>query len=450
MIEIIIPNNFLPERSYTIDIIINELLGLPYRIKVDQENKNYQILLPNANKIIIKDHFFGQFESGTNYLDLKYIPNSISFEKNRYCPEANIPIIYGTGEFIRKNDDLLCGIDIFASAFFMLTRWEEYVKLKRDNHNRFPAYESLAYKNNFLHRPIVNEYVEMLWNLLLSQGCTLSRKNKEFEMVLTHDVDHLRNISSLHQLLKKIKMNIIKEKSLKDTFSTLNDFLNINMKIKVDPYDTFDWLMDLSERYHTKSRFYLMGGGMSIYDDNYKINDIKVRKLVDQIKRREHLIGFHPSYDAYDNRISWQQEKKSLEKITNIKIREGRGHYLRFKVPDTWILWDENNMELDSTMGYPEKEGFRCGTGDIFTVFDIIHRKKLKLKERPIIFMDATHLGYSDETGKEKSMNMLINLINIAKKYKSSMTVLFHNSIFINEYPVNFKKLYLDMLKYAL
>ena len=37
-----------------------------------------------------------------------------------------IPIIYGTDKMQREsNGDVVVGLDIFASTFFMLTRWEE-------------------------------------------------------------------------------------------------------------------------------------------------------------------------------------------------------------------------------------------------------------------------------------------------------------------------------------
>ncbi len=86
------------------------------------------------------------------------------FSKNDFIVEKDIPIIYGTDklEITEQNQNIItCGIDIFASSFFMLTRWEEYVNKNRDRHNRFPAIESLAFKNDFLSRPVVNEYVEM-------------------------------------------------------------------------------------------------------------------------------------------------------------------------------------------------------------------------------------------------------------------------------------------------
>ena len=49
----------------------------------------------------------------------------------------------------------------------MLTRYEEVVNNDPlrilDAHERFPATASIAYKENFLHRPVVNEYFEILW-----------------------------------------------------------------------------------------------------------------------------------------------------------------------------------------------------------------------------------------------------------------------------------------------
>ena len=45
----------------------------------------------------------------------------------------------------------------------MLSRYEEAVLLDRDDHDRFPATASIAYKTGFLDRPIIDEYVEILW-----------------------------------------------------------------------------------------------------------------------------------------------------------------------------------------------------------------------------------------------------------------------------------------------
>ncbi len=52
--------------------------------------------------------------------------------------------------------------DIFAAAFYLLSRYEEYLPFQPDKHGRFPHEASLAYKENFLHLPLVNYWLEDL------------------------------------------------------------------------------------------------------------------------------------------------------------------------------------------------------------------------------------------------------------------------------------------------
>src|SRR5207249_2294423 len=44
----------------------------------------------------------------------------------------------------------------FAASFYLVSRYEEYLPAKRDSFNRYDETESLAYKNNFLQKPLVN------------------------------------------------------------------------------------------------------------------------------------------------------------------------------------------------------------------------------------------------------------------------------------------------------
>ena len=77
MIKINIPNNFLSERKYIVDILFDEFLGLKYVIDVNNDTNNYDIILENGKKIIIKDSFFSNFEDGLSYLDEKNLPDKI-------------------------------------------------------------------------------------------------------------------------------------------------------------------------------------------------------------------------------------------------------------------------------------------------------------------------------------------------------------------------------------
>jgi hypothetical protein len=103
-------------------------------------------------------------------------------------------------------------------------------------------------------------------------------------------------------------------------------------------------------------------------------------------------------------------------------------------------------MKVDSTCGYAGQEGFRCGTGNEFSVFNILTRTKLKLKERPLIFMDDNHHSYN-KISIEESYNRVKNLIKIGKQYNSKITLLFHNSIFTDDKNVYFVELYNKLLE---
>ncbi len=389
MIVIKLPNNNISEREYVVDVIFSEFLGLNFKTKIGRED--YEIILPNKRSFTIKDTFFNRFPKDLEYLKEENVPKSI--------------------------DEL----DIFSASFFMLTRWEEYVNKNRDLHNRFPAYESLAYREGFLDRPIVDEFIKELKEKLLELDDSLVFKKREFELILTHDIDDIYFWKNKRQLFRIVLGDILKRRDIKLALKRVREYYLVSKNKMKDPFDTFDWFMDKSEDIGLKSRFYFMSRGVTEYDNRY---DIKQQKqLIEHIKKRGHIIGIHPSYNAYNDFGQLKKEKELLEEICACEIKEGREHYLRFEVPTTWQIWEDNRMSIDSTCGYADKEGFRCGTGNEFSVFNILTREKLKLKERPLILMDCTLFKYNNYNYKEA-----IEKIEKLIRQTDTFTVLWHNS----------------------
>ena len=168
-----IPNSFIPERQYIIDVLFREFLGLEYNLEVVDGLTNYRILA-GLKSITICDAFFSRVK-GDQYLDECYLPCAAVFASGPLIPGEDLPVIYGDTLLAIGDDHITCGIDIFASSFFMLTRWEEYVIDERAVDNLFPENRTYAVKNNLQMRPIVNEYVEFLWNMLVSKRFTHNR-----------------------------------------------------------------------------------------------------------------------------------------------------------------------------------------------------------------------------------------------------------------------------------
>lgn len=446
MIKILIPDNNFYERKYIIDIIFGEFFGLQYLIESDSVDY-YEIKLESGKKLIIEDHFFNHFPHTLEYLSELNLPQKVLYITNEFIVEHNLPVIFGQNGITEKSDTYLkTKIDIFASTFFMLSRWEEYVNSKRDIHGRFSAYDSISYKEKFLNRPIVNEYVEMLWNMLVYLGIEQNRKVRKFRLFITHDVDLLIFWKNKKQLFRIILGDLLKRKSISLVRKRLLEYYMVKTGKNRDPYNYFEWLMEKSEDVNNLSRFYFMTGGTSKFDNRYDINDQMTLDIIEKIQKRGHVIGLHPSYNAFNNKEILKVEKELLDNTLNISVREGREHFLRFEIPTTWQIWENIGLKIDSTCGYADREGFRCGTGDEFSVFNILERKQLELKERPLIFMEIYRHDESGAQEEEKLIKTIKDLINKAEKYNSFLTILFHQSTFAND-EVDYKQVYEAILR---
>ena len=412
-----------------------------YSIKIGSEN--YEITLNNGKKLIFKDDFFNKFSKDLEYLDAKNIHRNIKFSINQFTNEKSVPVIYGNSALEINGQQIYCGIDIFASSFFMLSRWEEYVNKNKDTHDRFPATESLAYKQGFLDRPVVNEYIEMLKSMMLYLDGTLKFKQQQPKTFISCDVDtpYEAYTQSLQKTIRKFSGDLIKRKSLYQGFQTLTNYIATKFNnYSYDPLNTFDWIMDVNEKAGNRVAFYfLVENTVPEYDAFYNIDAPRIRQLMRTIHQRGHEIGLHGSYNTYKNsgRLKLQVEK--LTKVMedeNINQQEIgiRQHYLRWSTPETARYIDQAGIAYDTTLSFADYAGFRCGTCYEYPLFDLIKRKQLKLRERPTLVMEGSvfdddYMGMNITTGS----NYMFQIKEKTKDVGGNFTLLWHNNYFTNK-----------------
>jgi hypothetical protein len=87
------------------------------------------------------------FETGTRYFELSGI-------------DAREGEIHLKGFFITEKSTL--PFDAFASAFYLVSRYEEYLGDEVDHHGRFHAHNSVAYQQFFLLEPMVDLYAQVV------------------------------------------------------------------------------------------------------------------------------------------------------------------------------------------------------------------------------------------------------------------------------------------------
>ena len=421
---ITVPNNNIVERYYIINILFHEFLGLKYEICVANDEKDYTVILDNGRKLIIKDSFFNLFPTPLSYLSRKNIPTAITYADNSFLSMEKMPVLFGTGDLEMRDDSIICGSDLFAGAFFMLTRWEEYVVKERDVHGRFCSSNSLAFRFGFLNRAIVNEYTEYLWNMIYYLDSTAKRKKHSFEIIPTHDVDVISCWHTPFKDIKRIVSYFLKKGGIKYGMENIVSYIKTLVNKENDPYNTFRFLMEYSEGLGLKSYFFFMSSAEYFFAERDRM-----QKIADTILEKGHFVGFHPNKGTCSDRIVFQKELNALNTVLKRKNTIGRQHLLKFEVPFTWRIWNDCGMEWDSSLVYFDKIGFRCGVCYPFTVFDILERKHLQLKELPLLAMDCT-LFHCNQLKPDDALSELSGIKSTVRKYNGKFVVLWHNSYF--------------------
>lgn len=419
-LRIIAHHAFREEKEYAVELLMTELPGIEWEIQFTPESSGYLVELPNGCSVSIRDDFFR--EVGSDYLSPEFIPDRGANTENPF-DQSPLAVLYGEPIFSLEGSCYYCGLDLFASAYFMATRWEEYVLPFRDEHGRFPADRSLAFRSGWLDRPVVHEWSQLLRQILESLGFNPPEKQARFRLEISCDVDHPLLWWQSSDWLRTTGGALFRRHSLKEAVY----WLKYKMTSNKDPYDVFDEWLEMFEQHQLAAQFNFLSEREHGSDCWYPVRHPFVLEKIREISSRGHKIGLHTSYESFNNTELIAMERTALERITGLSVTSSRAHYLRFGVPDTWRCLHEAGISTDSTAGYPEAEGFRTGMCTSYPVFDFLNRKKLPLQEQPLVAMDVT-LALYRRYSPGQALERLFNLKKEVLKYNGTFTLLWHNS----------------------
>lgn len=447
MINIYIGDKKHEKRIEYVFNYIFSLLGIEYKIKdnIGRKNEPGEInIIYGREEYDCKENeiFIRQSKKIFNDSYLKPIKYNVKRLSNHVNLMADEEIyIKSESGWVKTN------LDIISDIFFLLTRYEEVTFVELSNNerfNRFPAEESILFKENILERPIVNEHIELLWSWIDGMNLGYKRKNvwkeNKFAVCISHDVDFLIKYNTKEDIIRSLGKSLIKDKSLVKMNQIFKNYCDSKKDYKKDPFYTFDYIMNLEKKYNLKSSFYYMSGGTSNVDNFYDINDIRVKELMNRMNSNGCEIGYHGSFNSYNDLEQMKYEKEKLDYILDGEEYGCRQHYLRFKVPETWCIQERLGIKYDTTLGFADRAGFRCGTCFPFKPYDIFSDRVLNIWEIPLIVMEGTlcnsfYSAYTPEQGYDK----IIELINEVRKYGGVFTLLWHNS-FLNKYDSKYEK----------
>jgi hypothetical protein len=328
--------------------------------------------------------------------------------------------------------------DILGLTYWMLSRQEEVGRTDLDAHGRFPATSSHAYKHDYLEQPVVDEWLHILGQVIQRTWPGIELKQHSFSIKVSHDVDEPSRYGfrSMPTLVRAMAGDVIKRRDFKSAI--LAPWVRMNTRTQLhraDPANTFDWIMDVSEQHGLQSAFYFICGHTDPHDADYQPEHPVIRHLMRRMHQRGHEIGLHPSYGTYQKPQLIRQEAERLRKIcTEEGIVQtewgGRMHYLRWEHPITLRAWVDAGMAYDSTLGYADRPGFRCGTCFEYQAFDPVSQNELPLRIRPLIAMDVSVMAvsYMGLGTSSLALNNFIELKNICRAVAGCFTLLWHNT----------------------
>ena len=345
---------------------------------------------------------------------------------------------------VKENPDgFQLGYDILGLTYWMLARCEEVNPQADllDNHGRFPAISSHAVLHGYLERPIVDEWLGILRQVIERLWPHLHLVQPRFQVVVSHDVDapSAYAFGRKRSLARLMAVDLLKRRDLAKAVSLPWIRLKTNHHLHPrDPFNTFGWLMDTSEAAGTRSAFYFICGRTNpSLDAQYEPEHPAIRQLMRRIHERGHEIGLHPSYDTCAHPARIVREGQRLQRICKEEgIQQtqwgGRMHYLRWQWPITAYGWEHAGFHYDSTLSYADRPGFRCGTCHPFTMFDPVAQRSLRLIQRPLIAMESSviaspylGLGYGPA-----SLALFQRLKLRCQAVCGEFTLLWHNSHF--------------------
>jgi hypothetical protein len=359
-------------------------------------------------------------------------------------------VLYGVNyynwmfRYIKKNI-LTINYDFISYLIWTLNRVEEYGIKSTDKHDRFKLCNSHLETSELYLRPIIDEWFSFINNLLLSNG--FNCKKREFSFSVSHDVDDISRYESVPFItfFPRIFVDIIKRP--KELYSY---FFNRKSFLEKEHTNTFDWLMEISNKFGIRSKFYFIPLNSSmIYDYRYSYNNFVIKILI-KIFEKGHEIGIHYSYNS-SVKMRIRKEWIFLKKICDLyklpEVKGGRMHYLRFDFIETLRQLVEVGQSYDNTITFFETGGFRCGTCIAYEPFDIFKLKTLPISIKPLILMEGSVLSYMGlNIADGSAFDYIKKMIDSCYKAGGEFSLLWHNSVLDT---LEKKMLYYDILEYS-
>jgi hypothetical protein len=401
-----------PRIEYAARLIFQNILRTEIRFTTDRD----EFLKGNSPKV--------NYSNARLDDELLIIPDSFLFYSSLSKPVIK-PFLYNNDYYIFESpagSDL--PFDPFASAFYLVTRFEEYFETVTDKYNRYPASRSILSEYDLLKKPVVNIWARKLAGKLKEKYPEINIPVPQFEFISTIDVDNAW--SYVHKGFLRCSGALLRS-AIKGNFAETFERIKVLTGSVPDPFFTYPWLDEVFKGHEEQAIFFFALGNYSRYDKNIPWKNKYLQELIRKTLKK-YSVGIHPSFYSADNSGDGllKSEISRFLQITGVNPEKSRQHYIRLKLPVTYRRLIDNGIKEDYTMGYASRTGFRAGICTPFNFYDIESDKVTPLKIFPFQVMDTTLRDYMRLTPDEAVEEIEI-LMNEVKNAGGTFISIWHN-----------------------
>lgn len=342
--------------------------------------------------------------------------------------------------FFKADERSSLPFDVFAASFYLLSRYEEYLPYVKDQHGRFPPGESLAYRHNFLRKPVVDVWAYKVLGKLKERFPNIEVKNREYQYASIIDVTTSHEFA--HRGLVRTLAGILLDLS-RFRLKRIGKRLGVLLKIKPDPYNNFSKLIALHRETDVRSMFFFQFAEYSTYDKNVSTENNRFRYLIKWVADYS-TVSLAASYSSFRDNDLLKNEKYRLSEVIHRPVNYSRMRYNRVDVPQTYQDLVEAEFTDDFTMGYTHEIGFRAGTCTPFYFYDMATEEQQPIKVHPFALHDY---ALTDIKSEEIMMQEVNSIYRAIKEVKGHFVTVFSNELLGSSQEVDWIKLYTKVIE---
>jgi hypothetical protein len=338
-------------------------------------------------------------------------------EENIQPQKITISHVSDLPVFFQTTENCEVPFDIFSCIFYLISRYEEYLPHQKDAHGRYLSSNSILAHPDFNFAPIVEYWLNYLKEQLLLRQPNLIFKNQHFQYIPTFDIDNA--FQYLERNWIKRPPNVFKPEVLKSL-----------MHIQKDAYDIFEKLLNEINQHKFPSIFFFLLNDSIKQNSNVNPTSDELKNLIQKIAAL-HETGIHPSYYSLEENTI-QSEIKLLKSITKTAVSKSRQHFIKISFPTYFNALLSAGIQIDFSLCYPERSGFRAGCSQPFYFFDVEKNETTTLLLQPSCFMDATFEYYQTPESQNLHQNFFI-IYNQLTEISGNLVPIFHNDLLAKE-----------------